>query len=122
MEKNTQNSVTLIGKRFKEIRSTHGYTQEQLANFLQIDRSMIAKFEKGERSLGVSVLEKACELFGCTLLEFESDTPYLPLTLAFRAKELTAEDMEAVAKIQKLVLNTKKMKKIEEKAARIGEE
>lgn len=106
------------GKRFKEIRSIHGYTQEQVANFLQMDRTMIAKFEKGERALGLSALEKACGLFGCTLRELESNEPYSPLTLAFRAKELTQEDMDAVARIQKLVLNTQKMKKLEKKAVR----
>ena len=116
MSKMMENKAIIRGERFKMIRSTHGYTQEQLANFLKIDRTMLTKFEKGERSLGISVLEKACDLFGCTLLELESSTPYVPLTVAFRAKELTADDMEAISKIQKLVLNTKKKKKLEEKA------
>ena len=116
------NKTTHRGERFKEIRSTHGYTQEQLANYLQVDRTMIAKFEKGERALGLSVLEKACRLFGCTLSELESTAPYAPLTLAFRAKELAPEDLEAISRIQKLVLNTKKMKKLERKAVRKDEE
>lgn len=118
MGETIENKSKLRGERFKEIRSTHGYTQEQLANFLQIDRTLLAKFEKGERSLGVSVLEKACGLFGCSLLELESDKTYAPLAVAFRAKELTIDDMEAVSKIQKLVLNTQKMKKLEEKVVR----
>lgn len=115
-------TLSSIGKRFKEIRSIHGYTQEQLAVFLNIDRSLIAKFEKGERTIGVSVLEKACGLFGCTLMDLEADLPYEPLTLAFRAKELTVEDMEAISRIQKLVLNTRKMKKLERKAVKMIEE
>lgn len=122
MGETIENKSKLRGERFKEIRSTHGYTQEQLANFLQIDRTLLAKFEKGERSLGVSVLEKACGLFGCSLLELESDKTYAPLAVAFRAKELTIDDMEAVSKIQKLVLNTQKMKKLEEKVVRKDEE
>ena len=122
MEKAMENKSKLRGERFKEIRSTHGFTQEQIAAFLQIDRTLLAKFEKGERSLGLSVLEKACGLFGCSLLELEQDTPYTPLTIAFRAKELTIEDMEAVSKIQKLVLNTQKMKNMKEKAVRTDEE
>lgn len=122
MEKAMENKSKLRGERFKEIRSTHGFTQEQIAVFLQIDRTLLAKFEKGERSLGLSVLEKACGLFGCSLLELERDTPYTPLTVAFRAKELTVEDMEAVSKIQKLVINTQRMKKMKEKVVSMDEE
>ena len=122
MENRIENNTICRGERFKEIRMIHGYTQEQLANFLKVDRSMIAKFEKGERSLGISILERACNLFGCSISDLESDTEYVPLTLAFRAKELTAEDMEAVSKIQKLVINTKKMKKMEGKALKSNEE
>ena len=117
-----ENKSKLRGERFKEIRSTHGFTQEQMAAFLQIDRTLLAKFEKGDRSLGLSVLEKACDLFGCSLLELERDTPYTPLTVAFRAKELTVEDMEAVSKIQKLVINTQRMKKMEGKVVNTDEE
>lgn len=102
-----------LGDNFKRIRKQNGFTQEQMAKFLGMERSCLARFESGERKIGVSALEKACNLFGCTLAQMDGRKPYEPLATAFRAKELTIDDMKAVSQIQKLVLNLQQMKSIE---------
>ena len=60
----------LIGKRFNELREKSGFTQSQIAEYLSVDQSYISKCEKNERQFSTDVLEKAAELFGCTMNYF----------------------------------------------------
>lgn len=96
----------LANVRFKELRESSNLTQAQIASFLNIDQSYVSKFEKGERKLSVDILEKMCNLFGCTLKYFESeDEKYTPMSMAFRSNNLQNEDLEAIASINKVALN-----------------
>ena len=110
MDKENTNEIRRMGETFKKIRSICGYTQDQMATFLDVDRTLIAKFEKGERGLGIGALEKACEVFGCSLGVLRGIEEYRPMTVAYRAKELTVEDMEAICMVQKIALNLRRMK------------
>ena len=93
-------------KRFKELRESSNLTQAQIASFLNIDQSYVSKFEKGERRLSIDVLEKMCNLFGCTLKYFESeDEKYTPMSIAFRSNTIQNEDLETIAAINKIALN-----------------
>lgn len=110
MNKENTNEIKQMSEIFKEIRLTCGFTQDQMATFLGVDRSLIAKYEKGERSLGIGTLERACEAFGCNLNVLRGLETYHPLTVAYRAKELTLEDMEAICMVQKIALNLRRIK------------
>lgn len=98
------------GKRFKSIRELNGFTQEQVGCYLSVDRTLIAKFEAGERSLGMSCIERACRLFGCETDAVLSDREYHPLAVTYRAKDLKTEDMEAIAKVRQIALNLRRIK------------
>ena len=99
-------NINLASKRFKELREYSKLSQSQMAEFLNVDQSYISKFETGERRIGVDILEKACNLFGCTLKYFEDEkVKYAPMSIAFRANTLQAEDLEAIAEINKITLN-----------------
>lgn len=99
-------NVNLASKRFKELRESSNLTQVQIANFLNIDQSYVSKFEKGERKLSVDILEKICNLFGCTLKYFEiEDEKYTPMSIAFRSNTLQNEDLETISAINKVALN-----------------
>lgn len=99
-------NVNLASRRFKELRESSNLTQAQIASFLNIDQSYVSKFEKGERKLSIDILEKMCNLFGCTLRYFESeDEKYIPMSIAFRSNSLQNEDLEAIAEINKVALN-----------------
>lgn len=102
-----------MANNFAKIRNQLGYTQQQIAAYLGVDRSMISKFEAGERSLGVSVIEKCCSLFGCELADLDGrNSGFEPMAAAFRSKELDMEDMKSVARIQSMILNLRKVKKL----------
>ena len=100
----------LIGSRLRELREESKLTQGQMASFLSIDQSYIAKIEKGERNLNVELMEKLCSLFGCSekYLLGESDK-YIPLSFAFRSNSILSEDLDSIAAINKIALNLREI-------------
>ena len=104
METNTKNI------RLKQLRKESKITQEQLAKYLDVDQTMITKLENGTRSLNVLLIEKICNLFGCsdTYLLGEYDA-YIPLNFAFRSNGIQTEDLESIAVINKIAMNIRYM-------------
>ena len=85
-------------------------TQEQLAEYLNVDQSMITKLENGTRSLSVGMIEKICNLFGCSeRYLLGEDDAYIPLNFAFRSECVEAEDLESIAVINKIAMNIRFM-------------
>jgi transcriptional regulator with XRE-family HTH domain len=100
----------LIGKRFNELRNRSGLTQSQIAEFLDVDQSYISKCEKNERQFSVDILEKAAELFGCTLEYFTDESSEFKLMpMALRARSVDVEDLKTIAAINKIALNLRFM-------------
>ena len=105
----------VVGRNLKALREANGYTQEQVANFLGIGRSAYANYEAGERETPMEVMERACELFGCELaLLFDEDEQAVKnmLVCAFRADNLSVNDMKEVAAFKNIVLNYMKMERL----------
>lgn len=99
--------------RLRELRIRAQLTQKQLANYLKIDQSMVAKLENGTRNFNMTLMDRICSLFGCTeeYLLMEDDF-YSPLTFAFRAQEITENDLESIAAVNKIILNLREMNEI----------
>ena len=96
--------------RLKELRRESKLTQEQLANYLEVDQTLIAKLENGSRAVNTSILDKLCNLFCCTeeyLLGTSNE--YIPLNFAFRSNNIQAEDLQSIAVINKIAMNLKYM-------------
>ncbi|MDY4752888.1 MAG: helix-turn-helix transcriptional regulator [Prevotella sp.] len=105
----------VVGRNLKALREANGYTQEQVANFLGIGRSAYANYEAGERETPMEVMERASELFGCELaLLFDEDEQAVKnmLVCAFRADNLSVNDMKEVAAFKNIVLNYMKMERL----------
>lgn len=51
----------LIGKRVKELRKSKGYTQEVLAERMQIDTSALGRIEIGKRFPAPETIDKLCD-------------------------------------------------------------
>ena len=104
MEANTKNI------RLKQLRKESKITQEQLAKYLDVDQTMITKLENGTRSLNVTLIEKICNLFGCSdAYLMEEDDEYIPLNFAFRSNGIQTEDLESIAVVNKIVMNIRYM-------------
>ena len=99
--------------RLKELRKESKITQEQLAKYLNVDQSLVARLENGSRSLNVSLIDNICSLFGCTeeYLLGESEE-YIPLNFAFRSSGINEEDLESIAVINKIAMNLRYMNKL----------
>lgn len=105
----------VVGRNLKALREANGYTQEQVANFLGIGRSAYANYEAGERETPMEVMERASELFCCELaLLFDEDEQAVKnmLVCAFRADNLSVNDMKEVAAFKNIVLNYMKMERL----------
>lgn len=66
-----------LGTRIREKRKSIGWTQEDLANCAQIDRSYIGGVERGERNLTFSVLCQICGALQCDVAELTVGLPEL---------------------------------------------
>lgn len=101
----------LIGQKVKELREKAGLNQTQIAQFLEVDQSLISKCEKGERQFQVDHLERLGNLFGVPLGDLmNEEAPVAPLQIAFRAEGMQVEDLNAIADIQKIALNLDQMR------------
>ena len=90
-----------------------GFNQSTIARFLNVDQSLISKVAKGERSLSVDMLEKLSCLFGVSINAIESSTiEESTLSVAFRASDLSLEELEAISAINRIALNSEYMEEI----------
>ena len=55
------------GERIQQLRIQHGYTQEQFAKALNIDRSNLSRIESGRRGCSLDLLVQLSSIFGVTL-------------------------------------------------------
>lgn len=105
--------TNIIGDNIKTLREEMGFNQNNIASFLKVDQSLISKVEKGERNLSVDMLEKLACLFGVSVQAIENDKlDASKLSFAFRAADLTVDDMEAICAINKIALNVESMTRL----------
>lgn len=97
------------------LRENSGYTQKQVAEFLGINRSAYANYETGERTIPLTVLGGVAKLFGVDMaMLFDTDIANIRSSLlcAFRADDLSADDMKQVADFKDVAMSYLKMIKL----------
>ena len=102
-------STKVIGENLRKLRDCAGYNQRNIADFLNVDQSLICKIESGERSISIDMLNRLAALFGVSVTAIENDVVAKPLSCAFRCSELSASDMETISAINKIALNSELM-------------
>lgn len=104
-----------IGRNLKALREANKFTQERIADYLGVKRSAYANYESGDREAPITILEKACDLFGCSLeMLFSEDehTVNNMLLPPFQTDDLSNNDMKEVATFRSVVVNYLKMDKL----------
>lgn len=101
-----------VGKNIKNLREKSGLNQKQVAEFLDLDQSMISKIEKGERNISAEVIDKLANLFCCPVSSIVYGDEDLTCRVAFRSNLLKKEDLEALSLINKIALNQFEMDRI----------
>ena len=102
-----------IYEKLKAMREKAGLRQGQIADFLGVTQTFISKVEAGERNLTVDQLESILSLYGYSLAAFaESEQDVHPIKFAFRAQDVSQDDLRAIADIGKIVVNSRIMAKM----------
>ena len=103
-------SNAFLGENIRKLRDNAGFTQSNIAQFAGVDQSLISKVEKGERSLSADVIEKLAALFAVPVEELENQSIVASkLSFAFRGSKFSVAEMEAIAAINKIALNSEFM-------------
>ena len=69
---NTEKVKELFGDRLRELRKAAGFTQEELADAAELDRSYVGSVERGERNLSIDNVCRLAEAIGVSPAEFFS--------------------------------------------------
>lgn len=104
----------------RTLREKFGYSQDAVANFLEVKREMISYYETGAREVPLEVLEKLADLFGVDLEIFfaeNAEEATTELAFAFRAEELNEIDLESIAAFRRIIKNYQRITKLEKKDA-----
>lgn len=59
-----------IGFVLYDLRISKGYSQEELANLTEVDRSYISEIERGLKTPSIIILSKLCVVFKLKVWEF----------------------------------------------------
>lgn len=90
-----------MNELLKKLRIENNLTQKEVADYLDVDQSLIAKIENGERNIQTSQIEKLSDLYGYDIL---NDKKQDAIKIAFRAGNI-ASDLDSIAKIKRIALN-----------------
>lgn len=110
----------IIGENLKKIRESSGFTQEQVAKLIGIERSTYSNYEGGVREVPYTILENISNLFGCEpyiLFEDNIQTDNEILATAFRISDLEENDLKEIANFKDIVKSYLKMERIAQNEA-----
>lgn len=104
--------MATIYEKLKMMREKAGLRQGQIADYLGVTQTFISKVETGERNLTVDQLESVVNLYGYSLAAFaDSVDDAHPIRFAFRAQDVSQEDLRIIADIGKIAINSRFMAK-----------
>jgi len=109
------NQDSLIGKNLQNLRKKLGFTQEQVAEYLHINREELSYYETGSRSIPSTLMSPLANLYGVDEYDLYEENLVLAqvnLALAFRAENVKTSDLEQIAKFKKIVRNYLSMKSL----------
>ena len=105
--------MTTIYEKLKVLREKAGLRQGQIADYLGVTQTFVSKVETGERNLTVDQLESLVNLYGYSLAEFtDMEQDAHPIRFAFRAQDVSQDDLRIIADIGKIAINSRFMAKM----------
>lgn len=104
-----------IGVNIQLWRTEFGYSQDKIAEYLNIKRENISYYENGEREIPTKHIEKIAMLFGIPEDVLVNETPErnkIDIAFAFRNGDgISKEMMTNISKFHQIVLNYLKMER-----------
>jgi transcriptional regulator with XRE-family HTH domain len=98
----------LLSRNIKRLREKFAYTQAFIADYLGITAAAVNQYENDARAIPEYVIEKLALLYNVDeydLYEEHPDKQNLLTSFAFRADEITAEDMNSISRFKKIITN-----------------
>jgi len=98
----------IIGKNIKSYRKALGFTQNDLAKFLNVSSTMITYYEQGTRDVSMVNLQKLADLFNIELADLLEENEHiinLNHAVAFKKDSLENKDLKAIAEFRRIVKN-----------------
>lgn len=98
----------ILSRNIKKLREKLAYTQGFVAEYLGITAAAVNHYENDARSIPESVVEKLSLLYNIEefdLYEEDLEKQNLLTSFAFRADEITAEDMATISRFKKIISN-----------------
>ncbi|MCR5693715.1 MAG: helix-turn-helix domain-containing protein [Clostridia bacterium] len=106
-----------IHEKLKSMREKAGLRQGQIAEYLGVTQTFISKVETGERNLTVDQMEDIVSLYGYSLASFaDMEKDPHPIRFAFRAQDVSQDDLRIIANIGRIAINSRFMAKILEES------
>lgn len=69
MDEHESRFLIRFGQRIRELRHTHHWSQDQLAEYVGLHRTYIGAVERGERNLSLINIRKLARVFELTVAE-----------------------------------------------------
>lgn len=92
--------LVAIGKRIQNIRKHKGYTQEQLADLMNVSVQMISNLERGNKAIRIDNLINLSRILEIStdyiLTGKEKETASTPHTLAGQISQLTERERKMI--------------------------
>jgi transcriptional regulator with XRE-family HTH domain len=98
----------MLPKNIRALRTSLGYTQSQVADYLELTPAAVTQYETGTRPIPSDVVSKLAVLFGVDEYELYQENPQqnnILSAFAFRANQLENKDLQSIAAFKKIVLN-----------------
>ena len=105
--------MAAIYEKLRMMREEAGLRQGQIADYLGVTQTFISKVATGERNLTVDQLESIVNLYGYSLAAFaDMEQDVHPIRFAFRAQDVSQDDLRSIADIGKIAINSRFMAKV----------
>jgi transcriptional regulator with XRE-family HTH domain len=67
-----------VARNVRKRRDAHGWSQQALADRLDVQRAYVTQIESGARGVSLEVLEKLAKVFRCSMGELLGERPRKP--------------------------------------------
>lgn len=104
-----EGTLKQLGANLKAARTSRGFTQSQVAEYLGIDQTTLSKNESDSRTIGAAMLDKLAALYFCTVDQLLGETLPPKQEVAFRSRDLQEDDVAHLAEIGRIVGNLEEM-------------
>ena len=104
----------IISAKMKLLRERSGYTQKQIADFLNMPCTVYANYESAHKSTPLPILEAISILYGldvCDFIDVPKSIQAFPKVSAYSA-DLSPEDMKQLSEFNDIISSYTKMMKL----------